>query len=300
MAEWLERGWAHPAEQREVAVEGATVRYRAWQADPSLPVLLFVHGFQAHSHWWDHIAPHFAGRYRALALDFTGMGESDRRPAYSRRQYGREILAVLAREGGGAATLVSHSFGSVSTLYAAKLAPELAERVIVIDAHVYRAEDEPGDRRFPVRRYATIDEALSRYRLSPPGRWPVAEIVRYLARHSVRERSEGWEWKFDPEIVRSIHAERIRSELANIEVPVDLIYGEFSETVTPEALAGFREHLPQLGEPVMIPASHHHIMIEQPIALVAALRGLLASSRKQVSPASPPGPPGAPHPPGHG
>jgi 3-oxosteroid 1-dehydrogenase len=34
---------------------------------------------------------------------------------------------------------------------------------------------------------------------------------------------------------------------------------------------------PHAGQAIAIPAAHHHIMIEQPIALVAALRGLLAN-----------------------
>ena len=44
--------------------------------------LLFIHGMNAHSHWWDFIAPQFAGEYRVAAMDLTGMGDSDFRYEY--------------------------------------------------------------------------------------------------------------------------------------------------------------------------------------------------------------------------
>lgn len=276
LAEWLAAAWACEAEVRSVEVEGAAVSYRAWEANPALPVLHFVHGFQAHARWWDHIAPHFTDRYRPVAIDLTGMGDSDRRPEYSRRQYAREILAVLDRESTGPATLVSHSFGSVSALYAGRLAPERIERIVVVDAHVFRAEDDGPAREMALRPYATYEEAVARYRLNPPGQWPVPEVFAYLARHSLRETAAGWEWKFDPAILRSVHGEKIRAELCGLELPVDFIRGEFSETAGPDAAEGFRANLPRLGEPVTIPLCHHHVMIEQPLALVTTLRGLLA------------------------
>src|SRR6202050_1049754 len=39
--------------------------------------LLFLHGGSAHAHWWDFVAPAFAGDFHALALDQRGHGESD-------------------------------------------------------------------------------------------------------------------------------------------------------------------------------------------------------------------------------
>jgi len=189
--QWLRDAWAVPAERRELAVEGATVSYRDWGrgdgvADTS--GLVFVHGFLAHARWWDHIAPHFRSRYHAIATDLTGMGDSDWRPAYDRRQYARETIAALRHAGIRRATIVAHSFGSLSSLYAAVLAPDLIERVIIIDGYVFRTE--PGamsETVQPEKRYATRDEALARYRLRPPGLWPVPEIVDYVAAHSVRE-----------------------------------------------------------------------------------------------------------------
>src|SRR5947209_5597861 len=182
LSQWLRGGWAREAEIRSVEVEGAQVRYRDWGApmvreSDGNGGIAFVHGFLAHARWWDHIAPHFADRHHVIASDLTGMGDSDRRPRYSREQFAREIIAAVRDAGMQAVTLIAHSFGSPSTLYAAKLAPDLVRRVIILDAHVFRGkvEDKAGEVQ-PEKRYASREEALARYRLKPPGLWPVPEI----------------------------------------------------------------------------------------------------------------------------
>ena len=277
---WLARAWAHTATVREVAVEGATVRYREWGAGSDKPGLVFVHGFLAHARWWDHIAPHFADRFHVIAPDFTGMGDSDRRPEYSRRQYGRETLAAIGDAGLRDTSIVAHSFGSVSSLYAAKLAPDRIRRAIVIDAHVFRGEDSgPGRDVEPEKRYPSREAAIARYRLMPPGEWPDPDITAYLAHASLREHVDGWGWKFDPETFRSVHKERVRDEVRDLPLPIDFIRAENSEVVGEAEVAAFLAGAPGCAAPVTIPASHHHIMIEQPLALVSALNALLANPR---------------------
>lgn len=275
--QWLDAAWAQAAGVRAVAVEGANVRYRGWGlAGADRPGLLFVHGFMAMARWWDHIAPHFVDRFRVAASDFTGMGDSDRRPTYSRRQYAREILAVARDAGMERVVLVAHSFGAVTALYAAKLAPGLIRHVIVIDAHVFREETDEPPEVLPERRYASRAEALSRYRLVPPGQWPDPRIVDYLARHSLRQAEGEWGWKFDPEIFRHASRERIRDELRGLALPVTFMRAGNSEVVGESEVASFLANAPGCRGVVTVPLSHHHIMIEQPVGLVSALNGILA------------------------
>lgn len=274
---WLDAAWAHTAEVRGVEVQGATVRYRGWGLDATdRPGLIFVHGFLAHARWWDHIAPHFADRFRVAAIDLTGMGDSDHRPEYSRRQYGREILAVAEAAGMDRVTLVPHSFGSVSALYAARLAPERVSRVIVVDAHVFRDETQGSPPATPERTYASRVEARERYRLIPPGAWPLPRIVDYLAEHSLRRTANGWSWKFDPAAFRTSHQERIRDEIRGLTLPIDFIHAADSEIVGASEIVAFLANAPTCAGPVSVPLSHHHLMIEQPVGLVSALNGLLS------------------------
>jgi len=279
MSEWLAEAWAQEAEIRAVAVDGAQVRYRAWNlGDTSKPGLLFVHGFLGHARWWDHIAPHFCARYRVIAADYTGMGDSDWRAAYTREQYSHELLAVAQDAGFDRLTIISHSFGSVSALWAAHLARELVERTIVVDAKVFDLSTQLPLNPSAGKRYPDFETALARYKLLPPGRWPVAEILNYVGRHSLKQTEQGeWTWKFDPILLDTVTRDTsLSTRLRGLELPVDFIYGEHSEVATENIRSTFVAQMPQCGKLVTVPLSHHHVMIEQPVGLVAALNGLLA------------------------
>lgn len=284
LSDWLAEGWARAASLGEVEVEGATVRYRGWGLDDAdKPGLVLVHGFLAHARWWDHIGPRLADRFRVIAIDFTGMGDSDRRPVYSRRQYGRELIAAALHAGFERAIIVAHSFGAISSLHAAQIEPAFVDRVIVIDANAFRSEDEDeGMSVQPEKFYSSFEAALARYRLMPTGAWPDPEILDYIARNSIRETDRGWGWKFDPETFRSVHREKMRDALRGLDHPVDFIHAGNSEVVGPTELSNFLAAMPGCGAPVGVPLSHHHIMIEQPVGLVAAINGLLANPRQPI------------------
>lgn len=282
LARWLDEAWSRQASLRHVTVDGARVAYRDWgRPAGAAQGLVFVHGFLAHARWWDHIAPRFADRYHAIATDLSGMGDSEWRERYPRALFAHETIAAIRDAGMSRATIVAHSFGSLSSLHAARLEPELVARVIVLDSHLFRTIAEyPTDPVRPARTYATLAEALSRYRLRPPGTWPVPAIHDYVARHSLRETPDGrWGWKFDPRLFARDDSAALRASVRGLPAPVDFIHAARSEVVGPEALAAVVANLPGLGTPVTVPLSHHHLMLEQPVGLVAALDGLLANPR---------------------
>ncbi|MBV9840066.1 MAG: alpha/beta hydrolase [Sphingomonadaceae bacterium] len=282
LSDWLHEAWAQEAEVRAVEVEGAMVRYRGWNLDSiDKPGLVLVHGYIAHARWWDHIAPRFTDRYRVIAPDFTGMGDSDRRPAYSRLQYAREILAAARHAGFKKAALVAHSFGSGCALHAALLAPDAIERVILIDGRVFSRDsslEEAVER--PETIYPSFAAARTRYRLMPPGDWPIPAVMDYVARHSIRRIDEDrWTWKFDPATVHAPRRNHVGPEIGGLTVPVDFIHAGNSDVIDEGDLATIVAGLPTCGAPVTIPLTHHHVMLEQPIALVATLNALLAHPR---------------------
>ena len=43
---------------------------------------MFVHGFAGHTHWWDWVAPAFQDRWTTVALDLSGMGDSEWRTGW--------------------------------------------------------------------------------------------------------------------------------------------------------------------------------------------------------------------------
>jgi pimeloyl-ACP methyl ester carboxylesterase len=69
------------------------------------------------------------------------------------------------------------------------------------------------------------------------------------------------------------------ADLAGVKCPVALIWGDRSSLVTP-AVRDYMASLAPAGSPLVeIPDADHHVMIDQPLAFVAAMRGLLAGWR---------------------
>jgi pimeloyl-ACP methyl ester carboxylesterase len=275
---WLDAAWARGATEFRVDVDGAGITCRGWNLGAThLPGIVFVHGFRAHARWWDHIAPSFAQGHRVVALDLSGMGDSDRRQTYTRGQHGREALAVGPAAGIERPILIAHSYGAVATMIAARETPDALSRLVIIDSALPLNNED--DHQIPVppqRVYGSMDAAVERFRLIPPGRWPNPRVLDHVARHGLRRDGDGWTWKFDPQAAASLNRERYRDRLFGQTVPFDIVHGELTELMGAERLALAREMAPHAGAPVSVPLAHHHIPIEQPVALVAALNGILA------------------------
>jgi pimeloyl-ACP methyl ester carboxylesterase len=63
--------------------------------------------------------------------------------------------------------------------------------------------------------------------------------------------------------------------LHEIAVPLDFIAGELSEVVSAELAQRIGKALRNGRGPITIPSAYHHVPVNQPLALVAALRSLL-------------------------
>ena len=272
--DWLQRAWKHEPHVDKLVVDKTDIAIRDFGGRG--PPLIFVHGYCAHSRWWDHIAPHFTQTHRTVACDLSGMGDSGWRDHYSLEQHGREVLAICRSYGFNRPIIAGHSYGGRVALAACRLDPDYVARAILVDTVLPAAKrliPAKAEREQPY--YPDREALLARFRLSPPGRWPEPSVLQYIAGHSLARHQEGWSWKFDCRMAASLNHDATAARLSS-QVPMDFIYAELSERVLPEHASQLRSLLPTCGKPIQIPLSHHHVMVEQPIALVAALRGLLA------------------------
>ena len=92
--EWFVKNIENRPEECSVSVNGAEIKYFVW-GDRSKKPLLLLHGYNAHSFWWDHIAPALTERHCVVALDFSGMGESARREEYSQEIFVEDVKGCL-------------------------------------------------------------------------------------------------------------------------------------------------------------------------------------------------------------
>ena len=280
-----------------VEVAGAAIHYLAW-GNPAKPGLLLVHGNAAHASWWSFIAPYLSRDYHVVALDLSGMGDSAWRPdGYSMECFAAEVLAVAEHSGMLAIeeppVIVGHSFGGFVTILAGALYGERLGGSVILDAPV-NPPDRPHTGPLTARAhhlYPTVAKALARFRLLPPQVCDNLYLLDYVARLSLRQVEGGYSWKFDPQIWRNFSIGDMDARLRDTKCRLAIFRGENSILMPPE-IGNFMSSLLGRTAPVVeIPQAQHHVMLDQPLALVAALRALLADWKHSVPARSPDEPP---------
>jgi len=288
---WFEDAVATPYESASTASEGAKIHYQSW-GDKSKPGLLLVHGNGAHAHWWDFVAPYLTADYHVVAMTFSGMGDSDWRPTYTMDVFAREQLAVCEAAGLFAHAekpiIVAHSFGGFVTILTGAEYGDRFGGIVIVDTPV-NPPDRPRRGPPPVRGgkvYPTLEAALARFRLAPPQPCENHYIMDYIARWSLRKApladgtGEGWAWKFDPSIWQHFSVSRPPQELLKeTRCRIALFKGDKSIIWEDDVGDYMRDLLNRQVPFIEIPEARHHVMLDQPLAFVAALRTLLQEWR---------------------
>jgi pimeloyl-ACP methyl ester carboxylesterase len=277
---WFDEALAAEPEERDVVVDGTAIRYLSW-GDTTKPGLVFVHGGAAHAHWWSFIAPLFTSEWHAVAIHLSGMGDSERRDNYSHQMWAKEVMAVADDAGfPGPPVVVGHSLGGMVTIQTAATFGNRLAGAVIVDAPVRRPSPESEEGRsghaFKMPGvYDTKHQAVSHFALVPRQPCENDYIVDYIASESVHETPDGWTWKFDPNIFDGTLV-ALRDQLTSVGCRVALFTGERSVVVPPDTAAYMYELMGDVSPVVEIPEAHHHLMLDQPLAFVAALRTLLA------------------------
>jgi len=288
---WFLEAINTPSEHRRVPVEGCEIHYLRW-GDDRKPGLVLVHGGAAHAHWWSFIAPQLTRHYHVVALDLSGHGDSGRRADYPRELWSEEVMAVAADAGiVGAPILIGHSMGGfVCMTTAARYGDRLAG-AIILDSPVERPdpESEEGARGRSFRNpkvYETREQARARYRLVPDQPCANDFLLDYVAEHSMRETPEGVTWKFDPVIFRRSLPRAMHEVLPKVGCRVALFRAEYG-LVSPDTGDYMVELLGRNAPVIEIPDAYHHLMLDQPLALITGLRAILADWEHSIPRRSP-------------
>jgi pimeloyl-ACP methyl ester carboxylesterase len=273
---WFTAALAAPVTRRTTMVAGVPIAYRAW-GEPGGRGIVLVHGGAAHSRWWDHIGPLLASGRRVVAIDLSGHGDSGRRQSYSVDEWAHEVLAV-AEDSGIAAppTVIGHSMGGLVTLRVAALFGSRLEGAVIIDSLVREMTPEEHaarERRAfgELRVYPSREAILARFR-PVPDQPVVGYIADHVAATSIRQADGGWTWKWDP----GVFGRKVTpAPLTRLDCRVALIRAEHG--IVPTEMSDIMyDRLGRVAPVIEIPAAGHHVMLDQPIALVAAIRTLLS------------------------
>lgn len=124
----------HDVQRAEIRIHGHRVAYRV-AGDPTLPVLLLIHGITSSSATWEPVIPALSEHAHVLAPDLYGHGNSDVPHAdYSLGGFATQIRDVMDILGHEWATIVGHSLGGGVAMQFAYQYSEHCERLVLVDS----------------------------------------------------------------------------------------------------------------------------------------------------------------------
>lgn len=107
--------------------------------DPAGPPLVLLHGWPSSGLLWREIIPALAGRFRVLAPDLPGHGQSDKPPhlVYDLECLRNFVLDFLDALGLDTVHLVAHDLGDMAALSLAVRNPERIDKLEVMNTSPY-------------------------------------------------------------------------------------------------------------------------------------------------------------------
>jgi pimeloyl-ACP methyl ester carboxylesterase len=119
------------------------VRYLDWGGDG--PPLLALHGLASSAHWYDIVAPMLRDRYRIIAPDQRGHGQTTNASSgYDWKTLSDDLAGLLDHVGLREVAVMGHSWGGNVAINLAANFPELVKRLIMIDGGFLDGRMIPG------------------------------------------------------------------------------------------------------------------------------------------------------------
>ena len=278
----ISRFGCEAARTRSVVVGGLRLSFLEWGI-AGRPVLCFLHGGSAHAHWFDFVTPAFTERFHVIALDQRGHGESEwaEPPAYATENFAADLLGFIDALGLSRVALIGHSMGGHNAMSFAAWHPDRVSALVIVDSRPAIPTDRldrlrrRGER--TLRPYPTREAAAQSFRLVPRETLADPALLAHLGAAGVVERAGAWIYRFDPASNAERHPVDAWTLLDRITAPTLIARGELSPVLPPEMADKLRAAIPR-ATLVEIPASYHHLVLDNPTAFVQELDKFLATS----------------------
>jgi pimeloyl-ACP methyl ester carboxylesterase len=168
------------------------------------PPVLLVHGMPSSRHVWGLIKDDIATRYRVIAPDLPGFGQSTKVALPTLDAFAGWLARILDRVGEPSAHIVGHSFGGMLSLaFLHRFAPRVRSLVLCDSVGLGPYGGSEGQRRFAAARTREDVRAFLQTLFHDPGRISDALVegqLVYVTQPGVPEvlealisRREGWE-----------------------------------------------------------------------------------------------------------
>lgn len=273
----------HAVREREVVVNRLRLHYLEW-GNQDAPAVLLLHGLTGNAWEWEDVGIRLADRYRVVALNQRGHGDSAWASEYTPDLMVNDVVGVINELGLAPVGLVGHSMGGIHAYRIAAWHPELVERLAIVDFG-----PGVGSEEFDLFWHTTLT-AMANAAFDEPdtaiAEWqamnPLAqerELRRFIT-HNLQQAADGtWRWKLDGTgligwVENFPDSATDWAALRKIACPTLLVRGEQSLVISPELAARMIDELAE-GELVEIRGGAHDLTVERPAELVDELERFL-------------------------
>jgi esterase len=249
--------------------------------------IVFLHGGGLTAHTWDCVAVMLRERFRCVALDQRGHGDSEWSPIIDYRiaSHVGDIEGLIDALGLQRPILVGQSMGGLNSIaYATRHSDRMRAMVVVDVAPEISAAGTDRIRDFSSTPELDSPEAfLERAVKFNPLRDPA--VLRRSLHYNLRETPAGkWTFKHDQrrrtdDAMRSFTEDRTRlaSEASKIKCPTLVVRGALSDVLTDAAAEKFAHSLPN-GRWMRVEKSGHNVQGDNPRALLDAMHAFFRDS----------------------
>ncbi len=253
---------------------------------PTAPAVILLHGVTGHARTWDEEAAELASRFRVLALDQRGHGDSDPSPGadYTVATMSADVAAFADALGLARVSVVGLSMGGRVAIAFAGRAPRQVDRLVIVDmgpdisaAGMTRVSALMA--RSP-ELFTSLEHALAFHRMTNP--LYSEAMLRHRVHHGTRPVEGGLTWKYDRGLRDAVRSGTWRDSIdlwplwRAIACPILLVRGAESDVLSAETAKRMLDENPNTRF-AEVPGAGHTVPGDQPAAFRALLTDFLST-----------------------
>lgn len=269
-----------PPIERRVDVNGLVLRCLDWGPADAAPIVL-LHGGGQSAHTWDACCLTLARRYRCLALDQRGHGDSSwsAQAEYGFDDHAADIAGFISALGLRAPMLVGMSMGGINAIATATRADARLRALVSVDVGPDLQFDGVDRLLRGMSAYRYFDSpAQAAARMSALGARRNPALLEATLRHNLRQGSDSqWTWKFDPRTLFDLTTAEVLeprqalwARLPAIRCPTLVVRGADSKIFSADDARKLTQALPD-GQCITVANARHSVQTDNPGALAAAI-----------------------------
>ena len=269
-----------------IVVRHQRFHYLEWGGPDAQPILL-LHGGHQSAHSWDLVSLHLAQKYRIIALDQRGHGDSEwaRNGDYSNLTMAKDAQAFVAAIGLQRPIIMGHSMGGRNTLLMTRMNPEYPGALVIVDVGPETMEAGRKTISSFVKRNEIFDDLehfIRNVREYDPYR--SREHIERTVKYNMLERADGKyiskcdyrRWRGEIEVHDENRDAISLGDLASFKMPALVVRGANSNILADDAAERFRDALPK-GNLVTVPDCGHNVHSQNTLGFIDAVGKFLSS-----------------------